>query len=806
MNPHKIIPVEYPYDPLSLEKRKALLPERSVCSLFPAETGREVFMTGNGIQRADMTGDPYRERITFTHELLYEPKWEKTPEPPDLTGVMPEVRRLLRESRFTEAADLVEQEQLKAGFGPMMRHVATIDCGDITDPPMMPFPHFAFRLELDQPAAEKTWDYLRWLDLLTGVLTTQWTNGDGAFSRQLFVSFRDNVGVIRVKAPAGKLNMALRFRVPGDDGRAPFGVKMLQGCTHELSMEEDFIALSWAYRPEFGRKGYASAVKVLPRGGGIRVSGDTLEISGADELVLICGTKKYEGGFTMDLPAPFFAEMRAYQPDVDELIRSNLEILGEKMQRSRLRMGPEEDYALSAEELLVRTHTEMEFDPVLLDKLYDMGRFFQITDTGDLPPMHGQHNINTNLQVCAGCNTGLFEEMDAYFRYYETKFDDFRTNARLLFGARGLLCSIHCDYDSGLFYHFSKTYPHYCWTGCLGWIYNEFWNYYLATGDQEFLRNRVVPALKEIALFFEDYACDRGPDGKVIFYPSFSPENPTPNYAVRGVYSTSINSVMDIMICREVLDNLMEACRILGIEQENIPHWQAQKDSLPDYLLDSEGGLKEWAWPTIQENYDHRHVSHHYDVWPGHLITWEDEPELARAVQISNRKRAHQNDSAHGIIHRLFTAVRLKDLPETVQNLYHLMNHGYITRALQTCHNPYQHHMPDLQGAMPAILLEMCVYSNPGVVEFLPAMPDPLLQSGGIDGVWLYTFAKLEKMDWDTHGVRAVIISQRDQELTLRCRRPGSRFLADGREIPAEGDHVRVSFVRNKPVQIEIIF
>ena len=112
-------------------------------------------------------------------------------------------------------------------------------------------------------------------------------------------------------------------------------------------------------------------------------------------------------------------------------------------------------------------------------------------------------------------------------------------------------------------YHFSSTYPHYCWTGCLGWIYNEFWGYYLVTGDKKFLEERIIPALKEIALFFEDYACDRDENGRTIFYPSFSPENPTPYYIQKpeGLCATSINSVMDIMICREVLDHLIEGCK-----------------------------------------------------------------------------------------------------------------------------------------------------------------------------------------------------------------------------------------------------
>ena len=63
---------------------------------------------------------------------------------------------------------------------------------------------------------------------------------------------------------------------------------------------------------------------------------------------------------------------------------------------------------------------------MMIGKLYDMGRFFMIADTGDDPPSLFQHNINTNLQVCAGNMTGLPEVMDTYFRFYETKFDDFR--------------------------------------------------------------------------------------------------------------------------------------------------------------------------------------------------------------------------------------------------------------------------------------------------------------------------------------------------------------------------------------------
>ena len=789
------------YGAMPLAHRQRLLPERNVCSLVPGDAPEHAFWTGDGVQRVEIPGDPYDETLVFTHEALYEPKWLRAPEPPDLTGVLPEIRSLLREGRFTEAAEKVEEVQLASGVAGLL---STGPSGIM--PPTAGRLHPAFRLGIRQTEAGETREYLRWLDLSTGQVTVQWENDLGTFSRETFVAYRGDVAVVRLTAPRGALDADLSVRLPGPAIGGRGGLVAPELCSHELETAEDRIVLRWAYCPDYGQKGYVSVMRLIREGGTAERTGEGVRIAGAESLLLLVKTVKFESDFTFACGDPVVREVFSLDPDYEALLAGNRAHLGARMDLSRIRLGDPADGALSAEELLRRTHSDVEFDGTLLEKLYDMGRFYQIIDTGAIPPMFGQHNINTNLQVCAGNNTGLFDEMDVYFRYYETKFEDFRTNARRLFGARGLLATVHCDYDSGLFYHFSKTYPHYCWTGCLGWIYNELWGYWLVTGDRDFLRDRVVPALREIALFFEDYACDRGPDGRVIFYPSFSPENPTPHFTTpHGTYAASINSVMDIMICGEVLDNLCEACRTLGIEEEQLPHWQAQRESLPRLLLDEEGGLKEWAWPSVGENYDHRHVSHHYDVWPGRRVTWEDEPALARAILVSNRKRAQQDDSAHGIIHRLLTAIRLKDLPETVQNLYQLMNQGFVTRSLHTTHYPYRVHFPDLQGAMPAILIEMCVYSAPGTVELLPAMPASLGR-GGIEGVWLYTWAKLEHMEWDVRGVLASITSNRDQTLTLRCRRPIAAFRVNGSAVAVVGDHVKIVLSAGETAKIEIDF
>ena len=798
---------EYPYAYIPAEKRRGILPEHNICSISPAQEPSDDFITGNGELRVQVSGRPYTEEISYTRETLYEPLWKKTPLPPDLRPYLPRIRELLLLGRPEETDALIDEAQKKAGFDKYM----DFD-NKILYPAGSPRLHTAYWLSFRQPEQPRTWDYLRWLDMQSGLITAVWTNGAGSYRSETFAAYDGGVILNRFSAPEGQLNTEIEITLPGRPFRYGNTVfeQPFRGSTHELKTTGETITLAWAYNPDFGRKGYVAVIRLIPRGGSLKASEKGACLTGADGLTVVSRIVKYEQDFSFACAQKVHDELMAMPVDFDRMLAANRRIIGEKMDRSRIHLGNQEDNILSGEELLRRTHSREELDPVLMEKLYDMGRFFQIYETGTLPPMMGQHNINTNLQVCAGNNTGLFDEMDVYFRYYESKFDDFRTNAKLLFNARGLLASVHCDPDSGLYYHFSRTYPHYCWTGCLGWIYNELWGYYLVTGDEEFLRTRVIPAYKEMALFFEDYACDRGPDGKVIFYPSFSPENPTPNPGYEtvtcpSINPTRINSVMDIAICREILTNLIDGCRTLGIEEENIPHWEEQLASLPTYLLDQEGGLKEWAWPDIEENYNHRHVSHHYDVWPGRTITPETEPELAEAILISNRKRAQQDDSAHGIIHRAFTAIRLKDMEEAVQNLSQLLCHGFVRRTLQTSHFPYRGVFPDLQGAVPAFLAEMCVFSAPGTAEFLPAMPDNM-RTGSIDGLWLYTFAKVNHMEWNEKGLCASLTSRKDQTLTLRCRKPGCRILVNDAELVMSGDHGEYTFAKDETAEIRIVF
>ena len=814
----QVVPKALPYPFMDIEGRKKILPERNVCSIAPAEISLNAFNTGNGRIQISLLGDPYKESFSVSDQLLQIPWSGKSLLPPDYSAIMPEIRRLLREGKFDSVPALVDKEQRRQGDYQLRIATNAESLGLDSKGETMPGPqagatgqHSAYQMRLKQDFDGSPTNYLRYLDMMSGEFTVRWNTEQGEWSRKALVSYSDNLVLMEFNAPKqGLLNLDMTVTPPAMGGRNPAPQNQSNPSLRVLKYDvsDNIISMEIGYSPEFGDKGCVTAVKFAHKGGKIIPTEQGVKVVGADHLLMLSKTERYETGFHNGISADVVKAVNSLPADYQHYFASNKEYLGGRMGLSRIKLGKGDEWAMSTEELLRLQHTGQGFNGALLEKLYDMGRFFQIINSGVMPPRMGQHNINTNLQVCAGNMTGLDKEMDVYFHWWERKNiqDDFRTNAKRIFNARGFLAPVQINYNSALFTHSSMSYPHHFWTGCLGWTYNDFWGHYLVTGDKDFLRNRIIPVLKEIALFYEDYACDTDAYGQSIFYPSFSPENPTGIYVPRGVYAISINSVMDIMICREVLDNLIEGCTELGIEKDMIPHWKAQRAKLPKYLLDEEGGLKEWAWPTVQENYNHRHVSHHYDVWPGHVITWEDTPELAKAAMISNRKRAYQNDSAHGIIHRLFTAIRLKDIFGVDNFLRNLMELGYVTRSMATVHNPYVlNQFPDLQGAMPAILAEMTVYSAPGVIELLPAMPESLPQ-GSISGVWLYTFAKMEQMNWNLEKktINGQITPFKDQELTLRYRRGGAEFYINGSKVVSNGKEIKIKVVKDRKINFSL--
>jgi alpha-L-fucosidase 2 len=806
-NNYRPIKHEFEYSCIHVEKRYSVVPERGYCSTYPAAYYRDAMVSAGAGLKMLVYGEPYNETIIFEHEKLYDKRFKNNLNPPDIAHVLPEVRKLLREGRSKDAVLLSVKAAREAGYEERLKWA-----GDLEIPHSNYHFHPAFVMKLDSEKKDAC-NYLRTLDFTSSEAVVRWTDNDGEWERKCFVSIPEKLFIQFLKAPEKSEGIDTSIDISVEDIKGTHfwdSFKMPEGLEIEKRFSKDTLLLGCRYNPDImDGKGYAGAVRSIQNGGTACIENNRLIVKNAKSLLLITRIEyidRYDSAILDELAGSMLRINTGDKENLEEyytlLLENNRAVLGEMLQRSGISFDCEKDRLLSTEELLALQHGKQDLCPALLEKLYDLGRYFLITESGELPPSVGQYNINVNLQVCSGNITDLPEAMEVFFAFIEDKLEDFRLNAKNIFGCRGILGDIDPDIDNGLLYHFSSTWPHHYWISCAGWIYNEFWSHYLVTGDLDFLRNRVYPGLREIALFYQDYLSDTDENGNYIFYPGFSPEN-SPRGSTWS--KLTINACMDIMVCREVLENLIMCCRILGINDTNEDKWHEMLEKLPAYLLDEEGALKEWAWPGTPEEYNHRHVSHHYGVWPGNSITWEDTPELAEAVLLSNRKRGQEDDSAHGIIHRIFTAIRLKDRTDVFMNLKQILEHGFINRSLMANHYPYKLYFPDLTGSVPAMLAEMTVYSSPGVLEFLPALP-PMLNKGVLKGIRCFNFTKIDKIEWDLASgiISAYIHSLKNQTIEVRYRYGLSGLKADGEPVQTKENSAIIELKEGKTLKLDL--
>ena len=771
MSVESLAPPRLAVIPMTLAERlkRQAVPLRGVCSTGIGHPFTDTLLSGNGPVLAEWTGHPYLEEVQLRHERLMLP-WARPFEAPRVSSVLPEIQKLLLAGKYREGLDLAFEAMQAAGL-PMntKTHQTIAACTmQITDA---------------SPEAEVR-EYLRTADFESGEVRVLWEDTKGAWERRSFVSHPDDLVVQWIRPPAGKqLDLTVSLKNPG------VGPHM-GPLSFSRNVAPDTLVFTGRFDPAVNNNGYAVVTRIVRQGGEALAKKEALHVRGAQSLLLMTRVAWFRD-FSEDQVASLAAALKAVTPDYDALLKRHRPRQSEIMNRVVMDFGGAEQHGLSGEELLSLQRTGQGYAPALLEKVFDMGRYWLLAASGEFPaqPMAGEVNININLQVAHGCMAALPEAMMSYFRWIESLLPDCRKNAENIFGARGAVYPILPNKDMGVSFLYASTvnagtWPHPYWISAGGWCYSPFWDYYLTTGDEQFLRERVVPGLKELALFYEDFLKIRDARGNFVFVPSFSPENwpehaepsPAPGWPLLNEGWPNmpaptplvINSAMDIMVCREVLTHLIEAAAILKIEQDNVDKWKQMLSQMPPYLTTADGTLKEWAWPGLEENYDQRHVSHLYGAWPADEIDPGRTPELARAALLADRKRGPSNNSAHGLCHRALAGARLKDAYMVDFELRQLLQQGYFNGTLRSSHNPYRSPMPDAQGGVPTLLMEMLLYARPGVIELLPALPQTLPQ-GRVRGLLIRTFAKLEELAWDlpSRSITLRVNSLRDQEITL---------------------------------------
>ena len=300
-----------------------------------------------------------------------------------------------------------------------------------------------------------------------------------------------------------------------------------------------------------GKGGFDAAVRIATRGGRAEAAGDTVKVTGADEVVLLIRIAPWKTPLPREhseawayspdnpdfeqpgvfVPAPALGESSvvAYRSnaDADALLPKLKESLagvdadygrlfaphakahGELFNRVTLDLGGGADRAKTTDELLDIAQKENRLPPALMEKMYDAGRYMLLCSAGERPPnlqgiwtgswtpaWSGDYTLDTNVQaaMASAASANLPELMEGYFRLIEGFYPEWRLNARRIYGCRGFFSNARAS-NTCLLLHWGG-WEGVFWTAGSGWLASFFTDYAQYTGDREFLAKRCVPLLK----------------------------------------------------------------------------------------------------------------------------------------------------------------------------------------------------------------------------------------------------------------------------------------------------------------------
>lgn len=806
----------------------------------PATRWQDASPTGNGAIGAMIYGQLCRDIILLNHEALYYPRGRG--ELVDVSDQLPEVRRLIDQGRYAEARTLLPRVHAERGGAPEG------STSDFTDP-YQPFCDIRLQTTTDGPFRH----YRRGIDLTTGRAWIEWDDDTGATVRELFVSRSTDTVYLRIRSskPEG---VAYRLSLRRDDASRRDGAwasrKDLPPPACEQRAEQDGWLVFTGLFPEVPGAATCAcgAVGRLDiTGGRLTVEGDELAVDGAAELLLrvkLFVRKNPDESFIHrevivhqdrvklfahensdeDIPA-LRAQLQQEPADFDQAFAAHAPLHRELFHRMTLDLSA--DSPASNEELLMAAYEE-EAPTALIQRLFAFGRYLLICSSrpggwpanlqgiwnGDCAPawnsdFHNDENIQMNYWQALPGN--LPELTLSLFDYYERHLDDFRANARQLYGCRGILLPI-AQTTHGIAFPCVWT----NWISAAGWLAQHFYDYYLFTGDRDFLAQRAVPWLRAVAEFYEDFLY-ADPDGRLVFSPSLSPEN-TPTGA--GMDILTINATMDIAICREVLGNLCDACELLGIEPDSVARWRSMLAGLPAYEVNEDGALREWLHPRFADNYHHRHQSHLYPLFPGFEITQETHPELFAACRTAVEKRlviGLASQSGWSMAHMANIYARLGDGDRALECL-EILARSSVGPNLFTYHNDWRDMGLSLAGwgrvppfqidanfGLTAAILEMLVFSKPGLVKLLPALPAKWPR-GQAHGIACRGGIRLD-LEWDLPrgSISATLTSKTDQQVQVRL--PAEMKSVESGHVRQDGEHsyVRLDLAREETVRFHAV-